>query len=169
MSTETKTPYWQLLKDPRWQKKRLEILNRDAFTCRLCGDAEEELHVHHRWYVSGRLPWQYPRVAYLTVCAPCHQDIKKGAPYDCDWEEVVEVCEEAVAGYRGGKNFLSRCRGIGYSPKKMLKTIIQALMKGLLTHEMFFGWRKTMNAVLRSARADAKARKNNDSVTLVAP
>ena len=30
--------YSEKLKDPRWQKKRLEILERDNFRCQYCGD-----------------------------------------------------------------------------------------------------------------------------------
>jgi hypothetical protein len=33
-----RTPYWQLLQDPRWQKKRLEVLDRDGF-CYLISEA----------------------------------------------------------------------------------------------------------------------------------
>jgi len=34
---------------PKWQKKRLDILKRDKFTCRSCGDKESTLNVHHRY------------------------------------------------------------------------------------------------------------------------
>ena len=30
--------YSEQLKSPKWQKKRLEIMQRDKFTCQLCGD-----------------------------------------------------------------------------------------------------------------------------------
>jgi len=39
--------YRRKLADPRWQKKRLEILERDGFECNSCGDSSTELHVHH--------------------------------------------------------------------------------------------------------------------------
>lgn len=42
--------YSEKLKDPRWQKKRLEILNRDEFACRFCGDNKSTLNVHHISY-----------------------------------------------------------------------------------------------------------------------
>jgi hypothetical protein len=64
--------YFELLKDPRWQRKRLEILERDKFQCRNCGDKSSTLVVHHRYYVSGRLPWEYPGVCYATLCNGCH-------------------------------------------------------------------------------------------------
>lgn len=33
-----KSDYSQKLLDPRWQRKRLEILQRDDFTCQVCSD-----------------------------------------------------------------------------------------------------------------------------------
>lgn len=64
--------YSQKLKDPRWQKKRLEILNRDEFTCRICGDDTSTLHVHHVSY-SGN-PWDVENNLLLTVCESCHEE-----------------------------------------------------------------------------------------------
>lgn len=64
--------YSQKLKDPRWQKKRLEILNRDNFTCRCCGDSESTLHVHHKMYISGRDVWDYDNMLLITLCELCH-------------------------------------------------------------------------------------------------
>jgi len=53
-----KLTYSEKLKDPRWQKKRLEILSRDKFTCQLCSDKETELHIHHNEYFPGKKPWE---------------------------------------------------------------------------------------------------------------
>lgn len=60
------------LKDPRWQKKRLEVMQRDEFQCSRCGDKESMLAVHHLFYISGRKPWQYPIWSLQTLCDPCH-------------------------------------------------------------------------------------------------
>lgn len=62
------------LKDPRWQKKRLQILERDGFTCQSCRSTTHTLHVHHRFYVRGREPWDYPEIALVTLCEPCHSN-----------------------------------------------------------------------------------------------
>ena len=67
-------PYIQKLKDPRWQKKRLEIMERDDFTCRRCGDAKTTLNVHHRRYERGRDPWEYDEKDLITFCEPCHEE-----------------------------------------------------------------------------------------------
>ena len=61
-------------KDPRWQKKRLEIMERDNFTCQSCGDTESTLNVHHTYYEKGKKPWEYPDVTLITWCENCHKD-----------------------------------------------------------------------------------------------
>lgn len=65
--------YKEQFKDPRWQKKRLEILQRDDFACRFCYDSEKTLNVHHLYYVSHREPWCYPNGALVTLCDECHK------------------------------------------------------------------------------------------------
>ena len=69
--------YSDSLKDPRWQKKRLEILNRDDWTCQICGSKDKMLHVHHISYVKGRKPWEYENDLLITLCEKCHADDKK--------------------------------------------------------------------------------------------
>lgn len=63
--------YSQKLKDPRWQKKRLEVLQRDNFTCQTCTDKETELQIHHKKY-SGE-PWEASDEDLVTLCAHCHK------------------------------------------------------------------------------------------------
>ena len=62
--------YSEKLKDPRWQKKRLEILNRDEFTCRTCKDKETQLQVHHLKYKGE--PWEVSSEHLITLCKHCH-------------------------------------------------------------------------------------------------
>lgn len=71
---KTLTPYQQKLLDPRWQKKRLEILNRDEFTCEICKSTEHPLNVHHKFYTYGLDPWEYPDTNFITLCNYCHED-----------------------------------------------------------------------------------------------
>ena len=68
-----KATYAEKFKDPRWQRKRLEILSRDAWACKICGDKENTLHVHHKIYLSGKEPWDYADCVYVTLCQDCHQ------------------------------------------------------------------------------------------------
>lgn len=60
------------LKNPKWQKKRLEIFQRDNFTCVYCSETEETLHVHHEKYI-GENPWDTPNEFLKTVCETCHK------------------------------------------------------------------------------------------------
>ena len=67
------TTYYEKLKDPRWQRMRLEILERDNWTCLACLATEKTLHVHHGFYAKGVDPWDYPGGTLRTLCDECHQ------------------------------------------------------------------------------------------------
>ena len=69
---DRKSAYKQKLLDPRWQKKRLEILERDGWTGQMCGSKEKTLHVHHVRYQSGD-PWETDSDLLLTSCWECHE------------------------------------------------------------------------------------------------
>lgn len=77
----SKKTYSELLRHPKWQMKRLEILQRDNATCQLCGDTETELHIHHKEYIKGNKPWEYNNDVLITYCKICHS--------------VVEYCKSA--------------------------------------------------------------------------
>lgn len=66
--------YSSKLRDRRWQKRRLQIMERDHFTCQLCGsvDSSHQLHVHHLYYTRGVEPWEYPEDALISLCEHCH-------------------------------------------------------------------------------------------------
>lgn len=66
--------YSEKLQDPRWQKKRLDILNRDNWSCIYCGDNGSTLHVHHKVY-SGE-PWEAANDNLETCCKYCHATIE---------------------------------------------------------------------------------------------
>ena len=65
--------YWELLKDPRWQKVRLKKLEAAEWLCEACYDAETTLSVHHKRYVKGRKPWEYESHELVVLCQPCHE------------------------------------------------------------------------------------------------
>jgi hypothetical protein len=68
----SKLNYYELLKHPKWQKKRLEVLEAANFECTSCGSKEKTLHVHHRYYEKGLKPWEYPDHSLLCLCEDCH-------------------------------------------------------------------------------------------------
>ncbi len=65
--------YSEKLKNPLWQRKRLEVLNRDNFTCQICKSTDKNLQVHHRHYLTAREPWDYPNELLVTLCYECHK------------------------------------------------------------------------------------------------
>ncbi|HEY5590661.1 MAG TPA: HNH endonuclease [Paludibacter sp.] len=65
--------YLDKLKSPKWQKKRLEILERDEFTCIDCGSSDKNLQVHHTIYINDRNPWEYENFQLITLCEDCHE------------------------------------------------------------------------------------------------
>jgi 5-methylcytosine-specific restriction endonuclease McrA len=68
--------YSEKLRNPLWQKMRLEILQRDNFTCKFCGSGLNDgknLQVHHILY-KRRDPWDYPEYLYQTLCDSCHSE-----------------------------------------------------------------------------------------------
>lgn len=74
MPSKTKTlTYSEKLRDPRWQKMRLKIMERDQFACQNCFSKTQTLNVHHKKYAHGRDPWEYPTESLVTLCESCHQ------------------------------------------------------------------------------------------------
>jgi 5-methylcytosine-specific restriction endonuclease McrA len=71
--TKGQEAYLERLRDPRWQRRRLDIFQRDAFTCQKCGDEKSTLHVHHWRYLFGRDPWEYSDEDLVTLCQSCHE------------------------------------------------------------------------------------------------
>lgn len=70
--TTTQIDYTEKLRDPRWQKRRLEVFNRENFTCQCCGTKEETLHVHHLVYRKDE-PWESPDSDLECLCESCHE------------------------------------------------------------------------------------------------
>jgi hypothetical protein len=64
--------YSEKLKDPRWQRKRLEVFNAADWKCEACGNAYETLHVHHKKYKRGKEPWEYESAELASLCETCH-------------------------------------------------------------------------------------------------
>lgn len=71
--SETKPSYYELLKHPKWQEKRLRIMERAGFKCEECSDAETTLNVHHGYYRKSAMPWEYEDETLHCLCEPCHE------------------------------------------------------------------------------------------------
>lgn len=79
---KNKNDYQELLKDPKWISKRNQILSRDKNTCQFCGAQDKYLHVHHKEYWDGHLPWEYPDEMLITLCDECHRYMHENTSTD---------------------------------------------------------------------------------------
>ncbi len=110
---ERRKSYAELLKDPRWQKKRLEVFERDKWKCVLCEcsiNDEKTFHVHHWWYDRGVLPWDYIDGCYSTLCEPCHEKVTRKMKVLCMWLASGLFFLDEVVGYAMGHALQTRDR-----------------------------------------------------------
>lgn len=103
-----KRNYDEKLTDPRWQRKRLEIMRLHDFKCAECNAGDKELHVHHSYYVKGREPWDYPNWSLVCLCHNCHEDehleLDRGAlmmfetvlSKICGWHDGVRKLDNVI-------------------------------------------------------------------------
>lgn len=65
--------YEEQLLTPEWQAKRHVIIERDWRMCQKCMSGQH-LNVHHKYYIDdGRMAWEYPNSALITLCNTCHK------------------------------------------------------------------------------------------------
>lgn len=67
--------YAEQLKDPRWQKKRLEVFQAANYQCERCRDAGSQLHSHHLFYKREMMLWEYRTEDIMCVCGKCHDQL----------------------------------------------------------------------------------------------
>ena len=72
-----KEEYSKALKSPEWIIKRDKIKKRDGYKCVKCS-CNEELHVHHKYYLPDKMPWEVPDDCLITLCRVCHEKEHRG-------------------------------------------------------------------------------------------
>lgn len=82
--------YADKLLDPRWQKKRLKIFERDDWTCQECRETIKTLHIHHDKYTT-KDPWDEPDENLVTVCLSCHEKIEEDKLDNCFDSELNKI------------------------------------------------------------------------------
>lgn len=87
--------YSEKLKDPKWQKRRLEILERDEWACQVCGDKDSTLHVHHVCYEKDKNPWEYKNHQLITLCDFCHSQ-EHGDNYSEIWSYIKQLQKNGI-------------------------------------------------------------------------
>jgi 5-methylcytosine-specific restriction endonuclease McrA len=66
------------------------------------------LHVHHKYYIEGRNPWEYSNDALITLCETCHDEKHSGKTIPVYNLEMVQINE-----YHN----CTRCNGKGVFPE----------------------------------------------------
>jgi hypothetical protein len=59
--------------DPRWQKKRLKVMESTGFKCESCQSETNTLNVHHKQYIPNRDVWDYENEQLAVLCQSCHE------------------------------------------------------------------------------------------------
>ena len=52
-------------------------MSRDKWACRVCGDQDNQLHVHHLYYLPKLKIWEYDNESLVTLCWEHHEQITK--------------------------------------------------------------------------------------------
>ena len=73
-SHKRKEYYNRLLKDKRWKEFRLKVMSERGSRCECCGGTDI-LQIHHTFYISGKMPWEYDINDMRVLCQKCHQRI----------------------------------------------------------------------------------------------
>lgn len=115
--------YQDQIKSPKWQKKRLEVLNLNRFKCEECQSESQQLHVHHTYYRKGRKIWEYDNVELKCLCEDCHSkthDLNDKILQSLGFLEVIAdlSLKEQILGYIQGLNGV--CSELNVSEKFML-------------------------------------------------
>lgn len=99
--------YAEKLKDPRWQKVRLQVFEAAGWRCEDCGESTKTLNCHHKYYERNTEPWDYPMEAFAALCNECHDEagvdmqrvrdaLKGAARRGYDPAEVATLLEECI-------------------------------------------------------------------------
>jgi 5-methylcytosine-specific restriction endonuclease McrA len=78
--------YSEQLNDPRWKKKRVDILRRDKHSCQMCGYFGPKVNVHHKKYTG--MAWEAPDEDLITLCKGCHRTTHKPELNDKKFENM---------------------------------------------------------------------------------
>lgn len=66
------------------------------------------MHVHHRFYILNRLPWEYDNEVLITLCNWCHWDLHQN-------EDAVVFNEDGLT--KAEMRPCRRCLGAGWFPE----------------------------------------------------
>lgn len=90
--------YSEKLRHPKWQEKRLSILNRDNFTCRECSCNDKNIQVHHIAYLNVD-PWDIPDNLLISLCETCHSNEEFMLKNMADIKKNLKLCGLMSVGF----------------------------------------------------------------------
>lgn len=65
-----------------------------------------DLNVHHKYYISGRKPWEYDNDALVTLCVKCHKEEHEKSEVIVYSEDGGELYKTAICRKCGGSGYL---------------------------------------------------------------
>jgi hypothetical protein len=74
-----------------WRAFRAKVIRLDGSICLTCGRSSANgavLQVHHKEYLPGHKPWEYPFNLCETMCSGCHAALHGHIPPKFGWEHV---------------------------------------------------------------------------------
>src|SRR6266487_4991264 len=77
----------------RWEAFRTEVIELDDNKCVRCHRRPMDgviLQVHHKRYLRGRMPWDYPYELCETLCKGCHAEEHGFIPPKTGWDYLGE-------------------------------------------------------------------------------
>lgn len=66
------------------------------------------LHVHHTYYINGKLPWEYENEALITLCWKCHEEKHRNGKI---------TVYDSLLNPLGEYHYCKRCSGAGRFPE----------------------------------------------------
>ena len=91
----------RLYNSAQWKDLRLRAIQHVGAKCEKCTRHQDDgavLQVHHRRYVRGRRPWDYPFEELTVLCRRCHAEEHKILMEHCNWVYESENVREEQDG-----------------------------------------------------------------------
>lgn len=86
-------------RNKEWESFREEVFELDNHQCVRCNRTEFDgvvLQVHHKEYLKGKTPWEYPYEFCETLCKGCHAAEDGLIPPKNGWEYCGEEKRDAL-------------------------------------------------------------------------
>lgn len=72
-------------------------------------DDKKILHIHHKYYIKGRLAWEYKPEALICLCHDCHEEVHTN--------EIIKIYHNASLDTFKESQKCFKCSGSGYLPQ----------------------------------------------------